>query len=134
MPQGKHKARMNVMVKRLALRQARLEMKLFTCNPCTLLVREAKFIRLQALPRKLLLPFLSRKLFHTINPQVGKVLIAMNTYQVLVALDRPDGAAAVRTTQFMTPLRIIGIEETEFILFQWEFRPALEEDEIFKLL
>lgn len=48
MSQGRHKARMNVMVKRLALHQARLEMKLLSCNPCTLLLREAKYNRLQA--------------------------------------------------------------------------------------
>jgi hypothetical protein len=61
----------------------------------------------------------------------------METFQVLIALDRPKGTSAIRATQLVAAPRIISIEETVFIPFQGELRPAFDkldiEDEIFKL-
>jgi len=43
MPEGKEKAAIHVMVKRLELRQARLEKQAYTCNVAALLVKEMKY-------------------------------------------------------------------------------------------
>ena len=43
MPEGKDKATLNVMIKRLALRLARLEKQAYTCNVAFLLVKELKY-------------------------------------------------------------------------------------------
>jgi len=49
LPEGsKYKLNMNIKVKRLELRQARLEVKAFTCNERALLVKEVKYNLLRA--------------------------------------------------------------------------------------
>lgn len=48
LPEGKHKATINVKVKRLELRQAVLDKKAFTCNVQTLLAKQVKFNMLSA--------------------------------------------------------------------------------------
>ena len=43
MPEGKEKATLNVMIKRLALRMAKLEKQAYSCNVAALLVKEMKY-------------------------------------------------------------------------------------------
>ena len=43
MPEGKDKATINIMIKRLELRQARLEKQAYTCNVASLLVKELRY-------------------------------------------------------------------------------------------
>ena len=48
LPEGKHKAGMLVRIKRLEVRQVRLELKAFTYNVASLLVKEMKYNRLDS--------------------------------------------------------------------------------------
>jgi hypothetical protein len=91
----------------------------------------------KCLNRLVLLPLLSGKLLHAENAQVGEVFIAMDTLEVLIALDGPASAAAIRATQVVTILGIVRVEETVCILFLWEFASTFDrlhvEDKIFEL-
>jgi hypothetical protein len=78
------------------------------------------------------------KFLHAEYAQVGEVLVAGNTFQVLVAFYRPEGAAAIGAAKVVAALCILRIIETVCILFLREFALAFYQyyirQKVFELL
>ena len=58
------------------------------------------------------------------------MLVAVKTFEVLIALDRPESAAAIRAPQIMTTHGILRIEEPVLIFILGKFRPAFDRPEV----